>query len=85
MNQACKVSVKGLALRRSPVRIAVSRYTSCFLYLRLSFILGCPSTADESSPAPEKQLASNVAVKFGQYDNTDNWYADVSWSPINGV
>ena len=56
-----------------------------FCSLRLSFILDCASRADDNSPVPEIQLASNVAVKFGQYDNTDDWYAYVSWSPINGA
>lgn len=56
-----------------------------FCSLRLSFILDCASRADDNSPVPEIQLASNVSVKFGQYDNTDDWYAYVSWSPINGA
>lgn len=50
---------------------------------RQSLSNDCASRADDNSPVPEIQLASNVAVKFGQYDNTDDWYAYVSWSPIN--
>ena len=56
-----------------------------FCSLRLSFILDCASRADDNSPVPEIQLASNVAVKFGRYGNTGDWYAYVSWSPINGA
>ena len=52
---------------------------------RILFILDCPGRANESTPVPEEQYASRPLAAIRQYEDTDNWFADVSWGPLNGT
>lgn len=52
---------------------------------RSTFSDNCPGKVNESTPVPEEQFSSRPFVAIRRYKDTDNWFADVSWDPLNGT
>lgn len=50
---------------------------------RSTFSNNCPGKVNESTPVPEEQYPSRPFVAIRRYEDTDNWFADVSWDPLN--